>query len=412
MTISLVSITDKNNKIQDNDSLRSLVGQRAALVLDKNNKADARAVKAVFNHYVGFVRMADVHNGIYNLVTRQKYSPIATVIAMGEYRGCLVAEVEYAGDAPEIIDLQKIHAQWKYDGPVFPEIPEIEKLNNATRYLLALLVNQNADYENINERFETFVSLMKYGFSKEFNDKRREIDQLLKKYPDEKVRELRDKLKEISKTIHSEKSRYQAFSHIIKKMKKYIDRNFKEQALKYSISEITKQIKAFPSRITKDTDSTKVYPLRVYYEFMSENVLYKLFSAYALLGYLGEQQAKGEKEKKKRGRPKNEKFDPCPILKHIIGNSRLRDQWFEYIQYVLNGKKNMEAGYVMKAFIDRGVLDSASYRIVKDSFGDIGTDRIYNKALKEVPEQFVENYNFLCKIIDKQKEVFLSSISN
>ena len=72
-----------------------------------------------------------------------------------------------SGDAPEIIDLQKIHAQWKYDGPVFPEIPEIEKLNNATRYLLALLVNQNADYENINERFETFVSLMKYGFSKE-----------------------------------------------------------------------------------------------------------------------------------------------------------------------------------------------------------------------------------------------------
>ena len=72
----------------------------------------------------------------------------------------------------------------------------------------------------------------------------------------------------------------------------------------------------------------------------------------------------------------------------------------------------MEAGYVMKAFLDCGVLDSASYRIVKDSFGDIGTDRIYNKALKDVPEQFVENYNFLCKIIDKQKEVFLSSISN
>ena len=194
-------------------------------------------------------------------------------------------------------------------------------------------------------------------------------------------------------------------------MKKYIDRNFKEQALTYSISEITKQIKAFPSRITKDTDSTKVYPLRVYYEFMSENVLYKLFSAYALLGYLGEHQAKGEKVKKKRGRPKNEKIDQCPILKHIIGNSRLRNLWFEYIQDALNGKKNMEAGYVMKAFLDCGVLDSASYRIVKDSFGDIGTDRIYNKALKEVPEQFVENYNFLCKIIDKQKEVFLSSIS-
>ena len=64
----------------------------------------------------------------------------------------------------------------------------------------------------------------------------------------------------------------------------------------------------------------------------------------------------------------------------------------------------MEAGYVMKAFLDRGILDSASYRIVKDSFGDIGTDRIYNKALKEVPEQFVENYNFFSKSsINKRK---------
>ena len=67
MTISLVYITDKKNKTQDNESLQSLVGQRAALVLDKNNKADARAVKAVFNHYVGFVRMADVHDGIITL---------------------------------------------------------------------------------------------------------------------------------------------------------------------------------------------------------------------------------------------------------------------------------------------------------------------------------------------------------
>ena len=115
--------------------------------------------------------------------------------------------------------------------------------------------------------------------------------------------------------------------------------------------------------------------------------------------------------KKKRGRPKNDNSDPCPILKHIIGYSRLRGLWYEFIKDNLNGKKNIEAGYVMKAFVDCGVLDSARYRIVKDSFGDIGTNQIYNKGLKDVPEQFVGSYNYLCKIIDKQKEVFLSSIS-
>ena len=143
---------------------------------------------------------------------------------------------------------------------------------------------------------------------------------------------------------------------------------------------------------------------------MSDEVLNKFLSACALVGYLGEQLAKVENTPNKRGRPKIEEREPCPILKHIIGNSRLRNRWFEYIGDALNGKKNLEAGYVMKAFVDCGVLDSARYRIVKDSFGDIGTDHIYNKAIKEVPEQYLENYEYLCKIINKQKEVFLLSI--
>ena len=407
--ISIVFITDKNRKEQETENLETFVGQRAVLVFDKNNKADPRAVKAVLGRYVGFVRKVDVHNGIYNLVTHQKYSPIATVIAVGDYKGCLVAEVEYEGDTPKKIDLQQLHSQWKYNGPIFPEIPEIEELKEATDYILALLVNQKANYENIVERFDSYVSLMKYGFSKEFKDKSSEIDKLLEKYPDERVRRLRDKLKEISKEIHSEKSRKQAFSFIMKKMKKYIDRNVKEQALKYSISEITKQIQAFPSKLTKGNDSTKVYPLRVYYESMSDEVLNKFLSAYALLGYLGEQQSKGENVKKKRGRPKNDNSDPCPILKHIIGYSILRVLWYDFIKETLNGRKNLEAGYVMKAFVDCGVLDSASYRIVKDSFGDIGTNQIYNIALKAVPEQFQENYEYLCNIIIEKKTELLSS---
>lgn len=408
--ISIVYITDKKHKKQVTDNLDTFVGQRAVLVFDKNNKADPRAVKVLFQQYVGFVRMNDVHNGIYDLVQRQKYSPIAMIMRVSEHKGCLEAEVEYNGDAPKKIDLQQLHSQWNYTGPVFPEIPDIEDLNNVTNYLLALLGNQDANYENITECFEGYVSLMRYGFSKEFNDKKREIDQLLENYPDERVRRLRDKLIEISKEIHSEKSRAQAFSFIMKKMKKYIDRNFKEQALTYSISEITKQIQAFPSKLTKGNDSAKVYPLRVYYESMSDEVLNKFLSACALVGYLGEQLAKVENTPNKRGRPKIEEREPCPILKHFIGNSRLRNRWFEYIGDALNGKKNLEAGYVMKAFVDCGVLDSARYRIVKDSFGDIGTDHIYNKAIKEVPEQYLENYEYLCKIINKQKEVFLLSI--
>lgn len=409
--IVLVYITDKKQKRNIQDNLQSFVGKRAVLEIDKNNEADAWAVKALFDKHVAFVRMSDARDGIYNLVKREKYSPIATVTGLGDYNGCLTAEVEYEGDAPEKLDLQQLHSQWVYTGPVFKEIPEVAELDNVTDYLLSLLVNQKANCDNINESFGRYVSLMKFGFSKEFNEKKREIDRLLKEYPDEKVRRLMDKLKEISKVVHSKKTRMQAYSYIIKKLKKHIDLHCKKTAMTYSISDITKQIQAFPSKLNKDGSMAKIYPLRIYYEFMPEEVLNKFFSAIALLGYLGEQVAKGDSVKKKRGRPKNVKGDPCPIWKHIIGNKILRGKWFEYIRETLDGKKNEEAGYVMKAFMDCGVVDSARYRIVKDSFGDIGTDRIYNKALKDVPEQYIENYKYLCSIINEQKEVFLSSIS-
>ena len=55
--ISIVYITDKKHKKQVTDNLDTFVGQRAVLVFDKNNKADPRAVKVLFQQYVGFVRM-------------------------------------------------------------------------------------------------------------------------------------------------------------------------------------------------------------------------------------------------------------------------------------------------------------------------------------------------------------------
>ena len=212
--IVLVYITDKKQKRQIQDNLQSFVGKRAVLEIDKNNEADAWAVKALFDKHVAFVRMSDARDGIYNLVKREKYSPIATVTGLGDYNGCLTAEVEYEGDAPERLDLQQLHSQWVYTGPVFKEIPEVAELDNVTDYLLSLLVNQKVNCNNISESFGRYVSLMKFGFSKEFNEKKREIDRLLKEYPDEKVRGLRDKLKEISKVVHSKKTRMQAYSYI------------------------------------------------------------------------------------------------------------------------------------------------------------------------------------------------------
>lgn len=66
--IVLVYITDKKQKRDIQDNLQSFVGKRAVLEIDKNNEADAWAVKALFDKHVAFVRMSDARDGIYNLV--------------------------------------------------------------------------------------------------------------------------------------------------------------------------------------------------------------------------------------------------------------------------------------------------------------------------------------------------------
>lgn len=405
---SIVFIKDKKDNIQVKEGLEAFIGERVVLCLDRNNPADAWAVKALLPRHVAFVRKEDTIDGIYDLVGRQKISPVARITGLSDYRYCLSAKVEYEGETPKRLDKLAIHSQWQYGGPVFNTITEIEELNEAADYLVAMFSNKEANYENIKPWFDKYVDNLKYGFTNDFRDKKNLIDNLLKVYPDERVKSLRQRLIEISSSLRSKKTIEQAFFFIIKKLKKQIRGEFKHDAVQFSISEMVNQIESFPSRLTNG--NAKVLPQRVFYETMSEEVFNKYVSAYALLCYLREEFAKGNNVKRKPGRPKNEKKEPCPILKHIVGNSSFRNSWYIFIGENLKDKKNEEAGYTMKAFVDCGVLDCARYRIVKDSFGDIGTDRIYNKALKTVPEKYQGHYDYLLRSIKKKKEEMLSSM--
>ena len=403
ISFSIVFIKEKKDNIQVKKGLEEFIGERVVLCLDKNNPVDAWAVKVLFPRHVASVRKQDSLDGIYDLVNRQITAPVARITGLSDYDNCLCAEVDYNGEAPKKLDMQALHSQWLYKGPVFNTITEIVELNESAEYILAMLSSGEANYENLHLCFDKYVEYLKYGFTKELRDKRKQIDNLLKVYPDEKVKSLRQKLTEISSSLHSKKTQEQAFFFIIKKLKKHIRREFMQEAKQYSISEIAKQLEAFPSRLTKSNSNVKVLPQRVFYETMSEEVFNRYVSAYALLCYLREELVKGNNVKRKPGRPKDERKDPCPILKHIVGNKLLSKKWYDIISEYLKGKKNEEAGYTMKAFVDCGVLDCARYRLVKDSFGDIGTDRIYNKALHTVPDKYQLHYDYLCKNIKNEK---------
>ena len=154
ISFSIVFIKEKKDNIQVKEGLEEFIGERVVLCLDKNNPVDAWAVKVLFPRHVASVRKQDSLDGIYDLVNRQKTSLVARITGLSDYDNCLCAEVDCNGEAPKKLDMQALHSQWLYKGPVFNTITEIVELNESAEYILAMLSSGEANYENLHLCFD------------------------------------------------------------------------------------------------------------------------------------------------------------------------------------------------------------------------------------------------------------------
>lgn len=413
MTIefSIVGLVNYIDKDKLNDFYGSAPGKDVIIKLEPGNVYDPRAVVTLLNgKVIGHVRKADVSDkGLFTLLTKEsRHTYNAKILHKADGYESLVAQLEYDGQLTPEVDLQEAHKNWKYTGIVLPPVPEWSELEDVMDSIMTLLERKTATADNLQPLMEKFFRLVRYGFSKEFFDDRKKLYTMLKKHDDERLRSYAVELEKASAEIHDHAIHAKAFGEIAKQMKKKIAKDYASDALNYVLSELNREMATFPSSdLYEARKKIKYFPSRLYYEQMPREVLLMFVSGLALCGYLGEIANKGKaKVKKKPGRSKKEKVKD-PLRKRIVGSANHRDYWMNHIKEHLDGKDNARAGYVMRAYVDSSVLDSAPYGEVKATFGNIGTEELYNKGFKNVETKYEGQFNFLCEQIEADKKKLL-----
>lgn len=410
---SIVGLVNYIDKEKLTDFYSSAPGKDVIIKLEPGNVFDPRAVVTLLDgKTIGYVRKADVTDkGLFALLTKEsRHTYNAKILHKTDEFDSLIALLEYDGQLAPEVDIQKAHKNWKYSGIILQPVPEWAELEDVMDSIMTLLEHKTATVYNLKPLMEKFLRLVRYGFSKEFFEDRKTLYNMLKKHDDERLRAYAVELEKASAEIHDHAIHSKAFGEIVKQMKKKIAKEHSLDALNYVLSELNREMAAFPSPgLYESRKKTKFFPSRLYYEQMPREVLLRFVSGIALCGYLGEIANKGKvKVKKKPGRSKKEKVKD-PLRKRIVGSATHRDYWMNHIREHLDGKTNARAGYVMYAYVVCSVLDSAQYDEVKSSFGNIGTEELYNKGFKNVEAKYKGQFNFLCEQIEADKKKLLAS---
>lgn len=414
MTIefSIVGLANYIAKEKLDDFYGSAPGKDVIIKLEPGNVFDPRAVVTLLDgKTIGHVRKADVTDkGLFTLLTKEnRHTFNAKILHKTDGYDSLVAQLEYDGQLASEVDLLEAHHNWKYSGIVLQPVTEWLELENVMDSIMTLLEHKTATAENLKPLMEKFFRLVRYGFSKDFFEDRKKLYNMLKKHDDEHLRAYAVELENVSTEIHDHAIHAKAFGEIAKQMKKKIAKDYASDALNYVLSDLNREMAAFPSPdLYESRKKIKYFPSRLYYEQMPRDVLIRFVSGMALCGYLGEIANKGKaKVKKKPGRSKKEKVKD-PLRKRIVGSADHRDYWMNHIKEHLEGKDNARAGYVMRAYVVCSVLDSAPYSEVKSSLGNIGTEEIYNKGFKNVEAKYEGQFNYLCEQIEADKKKLLA----
>lgn len=409
--ISIVGLVNYINKEKLEDFYSSAPGKDVIIKLEPGNVYDPRAVVTLLDgKTIGHVRKADVSDkGLFTLLTKEsRHTYNAKILHKTDGYDSLVARLEYDGQLTPEVDLQKAHKNWKYSGIVLPPIAEWKELEDVMDSIMTLLEHKTATTKNLQPLIEKYLMLVRYGFSKDFFEDRKKLYLILKDYEDEGVRSFAEALENASAEVHDSNAHSKAYSHIIKQMKKQIARDHADEALNYALLELNAEMSRFPSNLYDQRKRAQFFPTRLYYEQIPREVLLKFLSGIALCGYLGEIEKKGiAKPKKKKGAPKKTK-DKYDLRKRVVVG-RHRDYWMKHIRENLDGKDNARAGYVMRAYVECSVLDSAPYKDVKTTLGNIGTEEYYNKGYKNAQTEFCGQFNYLCEQIEADKKRLLVS---
>lgn len=384
--ISIVGCTHYKGNMTDEDFLNSLMKKTIVLKPEPENPKDPTAVVAtVEGATVGYVRASDKND--VDLFNKIKHTERKLMVAVPkainvDYKS-LDVELPYDDIESGENEQAELLRKWKYTGLVLDPPMKMRLAEEAVAAMIEMLEKGIATEENMRYYFDNFKTYAVYVFSCEFRKEREKLQNLLENSTDPKIRDMAEQQKSISRAIHDGDALSAAFCEQKKDMKKQASGiKFKNRLLTLDKKKLTQEMEAFPGKLYSERNNLKTFAAKLYYTFLPRDVLMKFLSGMAILGVLGRGTKKtAAKVKRKRGRPRLKKGDH-DFTKLINGNSKYRELWIEQTGQMIKGKKGKEAGLLMRALCKTHVISNAPYDYVKEKFEDIGTEKNYNKGLK------------------------------
>lgn len=91
------------------------------------------------------------------------------------------------------------------------------------------------------------------------------------------------------------------------------------------------------------------------------------------------------------------------IRNYIVGP--YKDGWMNFIRESIEGNNITTIGCTMRAYVNCGVLSSAPYRQMVNTFGNIGNDDSYHKGFNKYKDKSLKvYYDYMCDIIESRKK--------
>ena len=383
--ISIVGCIHYKGNMTVEGFLNSLMEKIIVLKPEPDNPKDSTAVVAIMDgQTVGYVRASEKNDlKLFDILNGTEHKLLlAKPKAINPDYKSLIVELDYDDTDSAENEHTKLLRQWEYTGIILDPPMKMKQAEESVATMLELLEKGVATEENMRYYFNTFKECAVYVFSCEFGKERERLQKMLENYPDPQVRAMAEEQRSISQSIHNSCAHYNAFCELKKDMKKQASGSkFKTQLLALDKKRLTREIEAFPGNFYSERNNVKIFASKLYYKFLPRDILMKFLSGMAILGILGKGTKKTvAKVKRKRGRPRLKKGDR-DFSKLINGNSEYRELWIEQINQMIFGKKGIEAGLLMRALCKKHVISKAPYDYVKEKFGDIGSEKNYNKGL-------------------------------
>ena len=390
-TISFSTVGLKFHKDQNvniDDYISSLIGKTVILQHDTDN-IDSHAIAVTLDgKVIGYVRRNDIdENNIYGYIMGcYHHCHIARFVDASPIYKSIITEVKFIDITPMTEKEEPIESYWRIDALKPEPIAEWRELKRVMNSMLTLLRLKACNVSNMRPLIDKFKNLAVLGYSKEFYDDRQELCRMLGNCANKDVAEMQIEVANLSTKIYDNDERIKYYHYICREIEKIIKLNLESGSVNISRKDVEIMINKMPKDFRVNMNYEMTFHNFIYYKKLPRNILLNYLYVIVLNRMINKEHSNHDS-----------------IRNYIVGP--YKDDWMVFISKSIEGNNITIIGCTMRAYVNCGVLSSAPYRQMVNTFGNIGNDDSYHKGFNKYKDKSLKvYYDYMCNIIESRKK--------